>query len=386
MLTIRHVTEGSARRVALDRLDEVLDTTDGFVWIDLSDPAPEEQDVLDRPAMGIDPLVREDIRDDAHLPKLDIFVDHLLLTLHPLEVETSTVALRTGELDVVLADRLLVTHHVPRIASVETVAEQLEADRAGRVELDRPAAVLHRILDVMAAVYLPFLELLGRRLALVEEDVVGHPVEATRDEIFALRRDLITMRRISVPQAEVVRALSRERSPVLDDEDRVLFRDVWDHLNRMAELSESYRQLAQSAYEMYRSVRDDQTTRRLTLLTMVSTLLLPITAVAGIYGMNFQFMPELDERWAYPAVLTVFAVIVVGGLALFRWWGWLGRPRQDEETRRRHRRVERLEIPGVGRALKVPAYGARFALARSRQVVRAGRRLGPGGRRRRRAP
>ena len=371
MLTIRWMRDGRARTVPLSALADAL-AGDGYVWIDLSAPTPEERAVLDHPALALDPFAREDILEDTHLPKLDVHDDHLLLVVHAVEVERSAVELVTVELDIAVGDHWILTHHARALHTVAAVGDMVDRGLPG---LDRPALVVHRILDVMDDVFVPFLDLMGQRLDLVEEDVLETPTSATRSEIFALRRDLITLRRISVPQAEVVRQLSREQVPMFTAGDRALFRDVYDHIHRLAEVSEAYRQLVESAYDMYRSVRDDETNRRLTVLTMVSTILLPITVLAGIYGMNFEHMPELDERWAYPTLWGLFGVILVGGLLLFRRWGWLGRGAEDEQMARRRSLVERIEVPVLGQVLKVPAYGTRFAVRSGRLAVRGGGRL-----------
>ncbi|MFN2557347.1 MAG: magnesium/cobalt transporter CorA [Nitriliruptorales bacterium] len=372
MLTIRHIADHEVTIVEPERLEVAL-AGPGFVWVDLTEPTTEEEAVLDHPALAIDPLVKEDIVEDVHLPKLDVYPHHALLTVHAIEIETSMVELSTIELDLVIAERYLITHHRRRIAALDSVAELVHRDQTW---LEGPVRVVHRILDVMNDVFVPFLDLLGQRLDLVEEDVLQRPTLVTRNEIFALRRDLITLRRISVPQAEVIRRVGREQISVVSESDRAYFRDVYDHLYRMAEVSEVYRQLVESAYDMYRSVREDETNRRLAILTMVSTLLLPISAIAGIYGMNFEHMPELDEPWVYPLLWVLFVVIFVAGLLVFRSWGWLGREDVDADLARRRRLVERLELPTFGQVLRVPAYGARFALKGGKRVAGLGRRLG----------
>lgn len=372
MLTIRWVRDGQVRRIQRDGLPEALRAPDGYVWIDLADATPEEEAVIGHPSLGLGAMAKEDMLEDVHLPKVDVHEDHLLLVVHAIEIETSAVELTTCEMDVALGHRWLITHHRRQLHTVDAVGDMLDKGLPG---LDRPALVVHRILDVMYDVFVPFLDLMGQRLDLVEEDVLEAPTAATRSEIFALRRDLITLRRISVPQAEVIRQLGREQIAVLEPHDRVYFRDVYDHIHRMAEVSEAYRQLVESAYDMYRSVRDDETNRRLTLLTMVSTILLPISVIAGIYGMNFVHMPELDQPWAYPLVWGVFVLIFVSSMLLFRAWGWIGRATEDEHMARRRSLVERLEVPVLGQVLKVPAYGTRFAVRGGRRALRTGGRL-----------
>ena len=373
MLTIRHITSDGVRHIGGDEIEAAV-AGDGFVWVDLSAATPDEEGIVDHPALRVDAMAREDMIEDVHLPKLDLYADHLLLTVHAIEVESSAYELTTNELDIVMGPRHLVTFHRRPVHAIESVGALTERPDS---TLHRPVEVMHAILETLDDVFVPFLDMMGRRLDVVEADVLAGPDHATRSEIFALRRDLITLRRISVPQAEVIRRLGREHIALIDPADRAYFRDVHDHLYRMAEVAEAYRQLLESAYEMYRSVREDDLNRRLTVLTMISALLLPITTIAGIYGMNFDHMPELRQAWAYPLVLGSFVLIIVVGLWRFRSWGWIGGPTaaEAEERRRRRAGLDILELPLIGQVLRVPAYGARFAIAGSKRALGIGRLL-----------
>ena len=375
MLTIRYVRPDGVETVEADRIEEILGAGDGFLWFDMAAPTPEEEAVIHLPALGIQPLAKQDMLEDLHLPKLDIYDDQAMLTVHAIEVERSVVEITTVEVDIVLARNYLFTFRRRRVASLLAVARALDE---GTSVIDRPALLLHHILDAMDDVFVPFLDRLGQRLDVVEEEVLlQQPSTITRSEIFQLRRDLITLRRISVPQAEVLRQLSREQIPVVDPKDRPLFRDVYDHLFKMAEVSEAYRQLVESAYDMYRSLRDEELNRRLTVLTMISALLLPITTIAGIYGMNFEHMPEIPQPWAYPAVWAIFIIIIIGGLLMFRAWGWIGGKAEAERAAQERRKgMDVLDIPVLGTVLKVPAYGARLAVKGTRGMLRIGRWLG----------
>ena len=351
-LSIRWIRHREVRTVGPDDLAHAL-AGDGYVWIDLADPTAEEVRVLHAPELAIDPLVIEDVCEDRHLPKLDVLEDHVLLVVHAIDAARSSVALATVELDCVLGHGWLLTHHKAPIGAIR---------RAGRVldgGADHPAdavRLLHRILDDLNDVFLPFLNLLEGRIEAVEEDVLDRPTEDTRSEIFALRRDLLGLRRFAVPQAEAVSQLGRSLSPLIEDEHRRLFDDVHDHLYRLAEVAETSRHLVDGAYDLYRAARDDEQSRRLALLTMVSTLLLPITVLSSIYGMNFEYMPELDEAWAYPTLLGVFVLILTTGVVLFARWGWL-RPRRATEDNPPVRRT--MDVPEDEDAPAVPAYGRR---------------------------
>jgi magnesium transporter len=246
-------------------------------------------------------------------------------------------------------------------------------DRGDAAELDRPVLLLHRVLDTLNDVLVPFVDFFEQRLDIIEADLLSTPTDATRDDLYRLQRDVIQLRRVVVPQAEVLRRLEREASTLLAHQflpsDMALFRDVHDHLYRMAELSDSYRQLVDSAMSSYRAAQDDELNDMLRVLTLVSALLLPISVIAGIYGTNFANIPELDLRWGYFGMLGAFAVIIVGMLTWFRRRGWIGRAADREASRRRAVLANTLDVPVLGSVLKVPVAGARVLGRSTRHVL-----------------
>jgi magnesium transporter len=364
VLTIRHVDGDRVRHVDRHELGPTAPAS-GYWWVDIAEPEPHEEEVLE--LLGVHPMAIEDMREDRHLPKLEAYGDELSLTVHGLWVDHVAEEVDTSELDVSMRPWVLVTWHRAPIASVDAVGRRLD-ERGGAAGLDRPVLLLHRLLDTMNDVMVPFVDHLERRLDIIEEDLLSTPTEATRQDLYRLQRDVIQLRRSVVPQAEVIRRLGRESVGLIADEDRWLFRDVHDHLYRMAELSDSYRQLLDSAMTSYRSAQDDELNDMLRVLTLVSALLLPITMIAGIYGMNFEYMPELSWRPGYFVVLGGFVSIVLGMALWFRSRGWIGRAAEREAEQRRRALGSVLEIPLLGTVLKVPVSGVR-AVARTGQRV-----------------
>ena len=367
MLSIRLIDGPQVRPVEVGDLEAAL-AGPGYVWIDLQAPTETEEAILESPTLGIEEMAVEDIREDRHLPKVDVGEDQFLLVVHGLVVDDELVEITTSELDVVMKSGLLVTFHREPMSSVSTLRERVDAGSEARI--DRPVQLLHRVLDLMNEVIVPVLDMLDRRLDYVEEDILTEPTEDTRREIYGLQRDLIQLRRAAVPQAEVIRRLGRDPIGLLADEDRALFRDLYDHLFRVAELSSSYQQLLDNAMDSYRSALDDNLNDMLTTLTMISALLLPISVIAGIYGTNFAHIPELDWRFAYPTMWGVFVLIVVGQLAWFRSRGWIGQRTEQEARRRRAALGDIRTVRVLGRVLKTPAYGARAVASTGRRFSR----------------
>lgn len=372
MLEIRRVADGRVETVGRHELTAARDL-DGFLWVDVTSPTEEEAGLLRDPVLGLDPMIVEDMLEDAHLPKAEVISSQLLLVVHGLRLDLATVELQTTELDVAVVDGLVVTHQAKAVRSVELVRERF--DRQGPGTVRRPIELVHLLIDSMTDVIVPFVDQLDRRLDVIEEDILTEPTEQTRHDIYRLQRDVIQLRRALVPQAEVIHRLGREPVALLTDDDRSLFADLYDHLYRIVELSESYRQLLDSAMQSYRSALDDNLNEMLATLTMISALLLPISVIAGIYGTNFEYVPELGLRYGYFGMWGAFVLIIAGMLVWFRRRGWVGRRAEHQAAARRTRLDAVLEIPVLGTILKVPAAGGRLVARTGKAVARAPIRL-----------
>lgn len=365
MLTIRHVTAAGASRIEPSAVSEAR-AAEGFVWVDLAGSTAAEAALLEE--LGLPALVVEDMRDDRHLPKAELVGDTLSLTVHGLDVRNLDVELTTVELDCALREDLLVTYHDDALASVPVVGDRLDA---GRIGFGRPLELLHLLLDTMNDVLVPFVDHLDTRLDVIEEDILDAPTERTRHDLYRLQRDVIQLRRVVLPQAEVIRRIGRERVPGWQDGDESLVRDLYDHLNRMAALCDSYQQLLASATDSYRSALDDRLNDMLATLTVVSVVLLPLSVAAGLWGMNFVVIPGAHEPNGFWWVLAGGAVVIMLMLAVFARQGWIGRGAERRADQRRSGLSAVLEVPVLGRVMKVPVHGGR---AVGRVAQRATRR------------
>lgn len=356
MLTIRQVGAGGAHAIDLDEVVAALHEPvgDRFVWVDLDRPSAVERAVLDR--LELPALVVEDMRDDRHLPKVEVVEHTLSLTVHGLDVGSLGDEMLTVELDCAMRPGLLVTYHEHRVESAHAVGERLDD---GTLGFARPMDLLHRLLDVMNDVFLPFVDHIDRRLDVVEEDVLDEPTEATRRDLYELQRDVIQLRRVVVPQAEVIRRLGREQPPGWRDGDTALVRDLYDHLNRMVTLSDSYHQLLDSAMQSYRSALDDRLNEMLRTLTIVSAVLLPVSVAAGLWGMNFAIVPGTDEPDGFWWLLGTAGLLVLAMLGWFWSRGWIGGGARRRARRRRSALDAVLEVPVLGTVLSVPVAGTR---------------------------
>ncbi len=369
MLTIRVIESGRSRHVQRHQLADAMTAAGAggtFVWVDLSEPTPDESAVLEE--LGLPPLLVEDMCEDRHLPKVEQMEGTLSLTVHGLDVRTLEEELSTTELDCAMRTDLLVTYHTGGLASVQAVGDRLDR---GAISFARPMLLLHRLLDVMNDVFLPFVDHLDRRLDVIEEDILSEPTERTRIDLYALQRDVIQLRRIVVPQAEVIRRLGRERPSGWEPSDESLVRDLYDHLNRMVALSDSYHQLLASAMDSYRSSLDDRLNDMLATLTIVSAVLLPVSVIAGLLGMNFSNIPGASSGNGFWITIGASGVLVVAMLLWFARQGWIGDRAERAAEDRRRGLSQVLDVPLLGQVLRVPVAGGR---AMGRAVTRSSRR------------
>lgn len=368
MLTIRRCSADGVERVDPSDLAVALaDAADNasFIWVDLAEPTDDEAALLDQ--LGLPALVVEDMREDRHLPKVEQLEGTLSLTVHGLDIDSLDDEMVTVELDCAMRSDLLVTYHAQPLASVHAVGDRVDR---GRMGFDRPMLLLHRVLDVMNDVFLPFVDHLDRRLDVIEEDILSEPTEQTRHELYALQRDVIQLRRVVVPQAEVIRRLGRERPAGWEPGDESLVRDLYDHLNRMVALSDSYHQLLDSAMDSYRSALDDTLNEMLTTLTIVSAVLLPVSVIAGLLGMNFADIPGAETAHGFWWTIAASGTLVVGMLLWFTKRGWIGGRAERAARNRRLGLSSVLEVPLLGKVLRVPVAGSR---AVTRVVKRGGK-------------
>ena len=274
-----------------------------FVWHDLVGASSEDETLLRD--LGLSELEIEDLLETAVHPKAELAGDHLLVVVHGLDLdyaqEQGEFEIETIELDVVVGPGWLVTHadrSLEVICRVAYLVDRNTAPGAASSERDSaprtPCELFHLILDTVVDEYEPFLEqFIPERIDAIEDELFGdRPSTAVRREIYLRRRDVIRLQRVAVPQANAMRELVRLAGKCsFACDDAPLFRDIADRLDRVASLTNGLRSELDSAFEHYLSSVANTQNEVMKVLTMVSAILLPMTMVAGFYGMNFAFIP-----------------------------------------------------------------------------------------------
>ena len=183
----------------------------------------------------------------------------------------------------------------------------------------------YALLDAVIDGYYPILETFGEKLEALEDRIAADPQPAVLHEIHQAKRDLLALRRAIWPQREAINTLIRDENPLISDTVRVYLRDCYDHCVQIMDGVETYRELAGGLMDVYLSSVGNRQNEVMKVLTIMASIFIPLTFMAGIYGMNFENMPELHTPWAYPFLLAAMAVVAVGMVIYFRRKGWLGR-------------------------------------------------------------
>ena len=288
----------------------------GFVWID-ADGRSAELEALLRD-LGIHPLTVEDVFERREVPKVEDFGSYLYVLAHAPRLEDQR--LRIAELDLVIGPSWLVTHHPPELQVCAKVRDEWARQlRPG----NEPARLAHLILDRLVDESLPVMDAFDDRIEELEEAALRpRPRKSTLAGILATRRSIHLFRRMAVHQREVLLRISRGEFERIPRELLPFFRDVHDHLVRLTDQTDDARDLLNGALEAHLSMVSNRLNEIMKVLTMISTIFLPVTFIAGVYGMNFQHMPELRWQYGYPAVLLLMAATAGGLLHWFRRRGW----------------------------------------------------------------
>ena len=320
MFHVVHVDrEGGRKALEIADLAQLPRSDGGWNWIDVVDPSDDEVRAIAR-RFDLDRVTRDDLFE-SQAPKFEVLEDHWLLVVHGLAADATAV--RTVECDIVVGQDWIVTSHRDRLVTIDHVKERIVRPSFG---VDDPRHLAVRLAEFVGERYLPILDDLDAQILDLEDEAVeGDPTVVP--DIHALRRDVAVLRRVLGPQRRVLEVLQRKQEMMLTDRSVRDLSDALDHHNRMVDSLDSAHQMVVTVLDTYRGAAADKTNEVMTVLTVISSIFLPLTLIAGIYGMNFAYMPELDRRWGYFACLAAMAVIGVGMWIYFIRRGLVGGPR-----------------------------------------------------------
>ena len=310
-----------------DEIPALLADKTNVVWVDILGETPEQIEEGRRVLLDVfrfHPLTVEDCVETRNQPKIEAFPTYLYFIVHGVRPgETNSSNFVTKELDGYLGENFVVTFHLERFRSIKMVKQHI---RTSPFACQRGAAyLLHQILDQLVDLYMPMVDDFDRAINDLEERVfvMGRGSNMALQEIMDLRRSVARLRRISARQLDVLYRISHGEFPQIPSNILPFFRDVFDHLQRISDLAENYRELVSGLFDIHFSVVATKTNEVMKTLAVVSAIILPLSLIAGIYGMNFEYMPELKTRNGYFLTLGLMALVTIGLLFFFWKRGWI---------------------------------------------------------------
>jgi len=271
---------------------------------------------------GLHPLVLEDILNTDQRPKLEDFGDYIFVVLKTFSYNDQSDEVEPEQISLILGPSFVLSLQEREGDVFNPIRERIRSGK-GRIRRMGADYLAYCLLDSIVDHYFVVLEQVGEEVEFLEEELVANPTPETLQTIHNLKRDMIFLRKSVWPLREVIGALERGESSLIRESTGIYLRDVYDHTIQVVDTIETFRDMISGMLDIYLSSVSNRMNEVMKVLTIIATIFIPLTLIAGIYGMNFQYMPELGWRWGYPVVWLVMLVIGVVMLVYFRRKKWL---------------------------------------------------------------
>jgi len=291
----------------------------GILWLDVVGLHDVDLLAAIGGVFGLHALALEDVVNTGQRPKVEEYDDHLFVILRGFHEDGDE--LEPEQLALFLLPGVVLSFQERPGDVFEPVRERLRRGK-GRARGMGADYLLYALVDAVIDGCFPLLEAFGERIEDLEHELIEDPSPATLERIYQIRRELLQLRRAAWPEREVVNSLHREETPHVTRETKVFLRDCYDHAVEVLEILETYRELAGSMLDVYLSSLSHRMNEVMKVLTIIATIFIPLTFIAGVYGMNFEVMPELSWAWGYPAALGAMAVVAGALVVYFHRRGW----------------------------------------------------------------
>ena len=307
-------------------LDDVPE--EEMCWVDLTG-----QDVALLAELGarleVHPLALEDVVNVGQRPKVDDYQSSLFIVVDLIQWAPDQMTLTKEQVSLIVQGGLLLSVRERDSEVFDPIRERLRKGAGRRIRSGGADYLAYALIDTVVDHMFPVLDRIGEQVEDIEQSLLEHPTEDDLNQLHRLKRDLLLMRRSAWPLRDAMGTLLRDEHELIADETRVFLRDVSDHVAQAIDIIETYREMASSLVDLYLSSVSNRMNEIMKVLTIIATIFIPLSFVAGLYGMNFDpaaspwNMPELGWYWGYPAALAVMAAIAIALLAFFRRRGWL---------------------------------------------------------------
>lgn len=301
-------------------ISDMLTEPDDILWLDICNPT--EQDIaLLRDEFRFHPLSIEDAVRSHERPKVETYDHYYLIIFYAANYHHSTEQIDLQALSLFIGANYLVTVHQKEIAAIEETLRRWQSPHSPLS--NRVAVLIHALLDSLVDNYFPVMDNIAERVEDLEDTIFERFDSGVIEPIFRLKKDLFSLRRVISPERDVLNVLLRRELPIFSERDTAYLQDVYDHIVRVTDTIDAYRDLLASAMDSYLSLQSNNLNQIVKVLTLASIVLMSDALIAGIYGMNFAFMPELHWSYGYPFALLLMVVISAVLILFFRSKKWL---------------------------------------------------------------
>ncbi len=295
--------------------------TESVSWVDVQGLGCENTLQRIAQVFSLHPLLLEDVVNVPERPKVEEYEEQLVIIARMVILKESG-GFRTEQVSLVLGKNYLLTvQEEPEYDCFESVRTRIRHSK-GIIRRQKADYLAYTLIDAIIDGFFPVLEVYGERIQELEEEVIANPTRQTLQSIYEIRRELLQMRRSIWPQRDAINALIRDGNQLLSQEVVIYLRDCYDHSIQVIDMVETYRELASGLMDVYLSAVSNKMNEIMKLLTIISSIFIPLTFIAGVYGMNFERMPELKSAWGYPVCLMVMATVAAGLIYFFKQRGW----------------------------------------------------------------
>lgn len=304
-----------------EQVKDFLARKDGLLWIDIEGVTDEDAKLLSD-VCGFHPLAVEDcVSRNIHPPKIDDFEDYLFVIVHGINYSIESDVVETTELAIFVGKNYVVTTHDVPMRWVSSVLDRMQKD--DRLMRRGADFLTHDFIDALVDNIMPTIDEMNDKSVTVEAEALHNPGKETLATIMQLKRSILALERVMSPQRGVIDRFSRGEYALIGERAGIYYRNIYDHLLRIEMLTYNLRDMVESTLSTYLSSVSNRMNEVMKVLTLIATIFIPLTFIAGIYGMNFANMPELAWRYGYFAILGVMAVIGISLAVYFRRKKWL---------------------------------------------------------------
>lgn len=316
------IPQHSFSEVKLSEIDLSINDPEKLLWVSLESTTDQEiYSVLDQ-RFHFHPLAIEDcLSNDYQIAKVDDYKEYIFIIINALKPDREFHELETQEVDIFLGKNYVVScFSAESLPPVEKVITKFQRD--SRVYTHGPDFICHALVDSIVDEYLPVIDKMEMEIEWLEDSVLEKPNPETLAQLLKLKHSIMSLRRVITPLREVINKLARDEYPQIQAQMRLYFRDIYDHVIWVLDISDTIRDIVSGALDIYLNSTSLRLNEVMKALTIVSTIFLPLSFVSGVFGMNFRFMPWIDSSAGFLLVNLVFFAVAIGMLIFFKYRKW----------------------------------------------------------------